>query len=254
MGRKAITTEEFIEAAKKLHGDTYNYFKTKYTGRLNKVLITCPVHGDFMQWPASHLSGSGCRKCSRSSRAKGLGKFINESVSKFGKKFSYKNVDYRNAHCKVILECSIHGEFEIIARKHLQSPTGCPSCAKTGFNPHAPQATFYVFNVIGERSFVKFGITGKLNDRLATHRRNLKLHDLRISGGVLCLHFSAKMVQKLEAHIKSSIVVERSDIKGFKTEVTTCVPKEELLMLCKYWLTSNDVAFIVTELKNKELV
>jgi hypothetical protein len=58
-----LTTEEFIEKAKKVHGDKYDYSKTIYTIAHNKVIITCPKHGDFEQEASSHLCGKGCPLC-----------------------------------------------------------------------------------------------------------------------------------------------------------------------------------------------
>ena len=61
-------TEEFITAAKKFHGDTYDYSKTVYKGVHSKVLITCPKHGDFEQTANTHKRGGKCRKCSYQDR------------------------------------------------------------------------------------------------------------------------------------------------------------------------------------------
>jgi Zn finger protein HypA/HybF involved in hydrogenase expression len=63
-GMYGKTTEEFIRDAKKVHGDKYSYFKTKYIGALDKVTITCPKHGDFQQQASNHLCKSGCPSCS----------------------------------------------------------------------------------------------------------------------------------------------------------------------------------------------
>ena len=41
MGKK-ITTEEFIEKAKAVHGDRYAYEKVVYINSGTKVIITCP--------------------------------------------------------------------------------------------------------------------------------------------------------------------------------------------------------------------
>ena len=57
------TTDEWIKKARKVHGDKYLYDKVSYNGSDKKVLITCPIHGDFWQEAASHLSGVGCPKC-----------------------------------------------------------------------------------------------------------------------------------------------------------------------------------------------
>ena len=62
---RKISTPEFIEKAKEVHGDKYDYSKVDYKGNKEKVIINCPVHGDFLQAPQSHISQkAGCPKCS----------------------------------------------------------------------------------------------------------------------------------------------------------------------------------------------
>jgi hypothetical protein len=63
MSGKMYTTEEFVARAKAKHGDKYEYDKTTYTGANKKLVITCPVHGDFEQIANAHMKGSGCQKC-----------------------------------------------------------------------------------------------------------------------------------------------------------------------------------------------
>ena len=58
------TTSEFIEKAKKVHGDRYDYSLVEYVGALNKVKIICQLHGEFSQVPSSHCNGTGCKNCS----------------------------------------------------------------------------------------------------------------------------------------------------------------------------------------------
>lgn len=57
------TTEEFIEDARKIHGNKYDYSKTVYEKGVKEVVITCPIHGDFKQIAYYHLNGNGCQKC-----------------------------------------------------------------------------------------------------------------------------------------------------------------------------------------------
>jgi len=57
------TTEEFINNAKKVHGDKYDYSLVDYIGALNKIKIICPIHGIFEQAPSNHLSGNKCYMC-----------------------------------------------------------------------------------------------------------------------------------------------------------------------------------------------
>ena len=61
---KKLTTEEFIEKAKKIHGDKYNYSKVEYYDSYTKVCIICPEHGEFWQQPRVHLNGGRCSICS----------------------------------------------------------------------------------------------------------------------------------------------------------------------------------------------
>lgn len=61
--RKKLTTEEFIRRAREVHGDKYDYSKTRYVNAHTKVCIICPEHGEFWQNPSSHLKGMGCKKC-----------------------------------------------------------------------------------------------------------------------------------------------------------------------------------------------
>jgi hypothetical protein len=62
-GRKQLTKEEFIQKAREVHGDKYDYSKVEYVNKNTKVKIICPIHGEFEQEPNSHLEGKGCPNC-----------------------------------------------------------------------------------------------------------------------------------------------------------------------------------------------
>lgn len=58
--------EYFIEKAKKVHGDKYDYSKVDYKKANVKVTIICKTCGkEFMQTPNSHLDGHGCHDCAK---------------------------------------------------------------------------------------------------------------------------------------------------------------------------------------------
>lgn len=61
---KTCTTQKFVEKAKKMHGDKYNYSLVHYERSSEKVPIICPIHGIFYQTPNNHLKGCGCPLCS----------------------------------------------------------------------------------------------------------------------------------------------------------------------------------------------
>ena len=65
-GNRKLTKEKFIEEARKIHGDKYDYSKVEYKNIDTKVCIICPKHGEFWQTPSHHISGRGCPKCKMS--------------------------------------------------------------------------------------------------------------------------------------------------------------------------------------------
>lgn len=62
---KLSNTEKFTQKARLIHGNLYDYSKINYISAKNKITITCPIHGDFVQTPSDHLSGNGCKKCTK---------------------------------------------------------------------------------------------------------------------------------------------------------------------------------------------
>lgn len=63
-GNKRKDTEQCIEDFKKVHENTYDYSKVRYSNNKCKVEIICREHGSFFQTPNDHLDGKGCPKCS----------------------------------------------------------------------------------------------------------------------------------------------------------------------------------------------
>lgn len=60
-----ILKHNFIKKAKEKFGDKFDYSKVDYKGSRIKVIIICPIHGEFEIRPEGHLkSVTGCPKCS----------------------------------------------------------------------------------------------------------------------------------------------------------------------------------------------
>ena len=62
---KRYTRQEFIERANEKHSSFYSYDKLIYTTATDKIIVTCPKHGDFKILPSGHLQGTGCSLCGR---------------------------------------------------------------------------------------------------------------------------------------------------------------------------------------------
>ena len=120
------TTEEFINDAKKIHGDKYDYNLVDYKNNDAKIKIICQKHGIFEQKSGSHLK-YGCKKCSAENFTKSTDKFIIESKKIHCNKYDYSLTTYINALTKVKIICNIHGEFEQTPNSHLRG-IGCDKC------------------------------------------------------------------------------------------------------------------------------
>lgn len=126
-------TQVFIEKAKKIHGDKYDYSKTVYINGDQAVCIICPKHGEFWQKPRVHLRGRGCRQCWIDSASKKRADTVEEFIEKAREihegKYDYSKVVYKNAGTKVTIICPTHGEFEQTPNSHL-SGNGCIFCGR----------------------------------------------------------------------------------------------------------------------------
>ena len=129
--RKAFSMgrENFIEKAKLIHGEKYNYDKVEYTNNRKKVCITCPEHGDFWQSPDKHLQGRGCPKCCRKNRKYTLEEFIKKANEIHKGKYDYSKVNYIDNKTRICIICPEHGEFWQTPTAHL-SGSGCKYCKK----------------------------------------------------------------------------------------------------------------------------
>ncbi len=78
--RFKLTHEEFLAKAIRIHGDTYDYSKTKYVLGNENVIIICKKHGEFLQKPYSHLKGKGCTKCGLSRGEKAICSWIKSQM------------------------------------------------------------------------------------------------------------------------------------------------------------------------------
>ena len=127
INNKILPSEQFIEKAKEVHGNKYDYSNVIYIGMHDKVIIICPEHGEFKQEPNSHIYGSGCPKCNNNSLT--LKQFIQKAKTIHGDRYDYSKVEYINYYTKVIILCPEHGEFEQTPNCHLAG-SGCSECIK----------------------------------------------------------------------------------------------------------------------------
>jgi len=133
---KKLTTERFIEKAKEVHGELYDYSLAEYKGAFVKVKIGCPEHGVWEQMATNHLSGYGCPN-----RSHGSGTRVNTTKESFIVRaklvhkdyYDYSIVNYKGSQEKVKIICPEHGVFEQKATRHIQG-SGCPDYSHKKFD------------------------------------------------------------------------------------------------------------------------
>lgn len=87
--------EEFIEKARKIHNNKYDYSLVDYKGINDEVQIICPVHGKFPQKPKHHLCGSGCSKCNSSKGEIAIRIFLIENKIEFEEQKRFADCKYK---------------------------------------------------------------------------------------------------------------------------------------------------------------
>ena len=127
------TKISFINKAREVHGDKYDYSLVNYINSQTKVAIICHEkdalgneHGVFWQKPYSHLQGFRCPRCNGRNRT--TEEWIAEAKTIYPEgKYSFGKTNYTHARDKVIVTCSEHGDFLTLSRDFLRGH-GCPKC------------------------------------------------------------------------------------------------------------------------------
>jgi hypothetical protein len=119
----------FIEKAKKVHGDRYDYSKVVYKDAHSKVTIICPEHGEFILSPRHHYDGQGCPGCAQKKRwEESKIRFIERSKNLWDGKYCYSKVEWEGHHTPVTIICPEHGEFKQKPKYHIEKKEGCKQC------------------------------------------------------------------------------------------------------------------------------
>jgi hypothetical protein len=132
---RRITQAEFIERAKLVHGNRFDYSETYYVRMAIPILIGCRKHGSFTHLPQPHLLGLiGCGQCNgQTSITKEV--FIARSRKAHG----HLALDYGRVKQffgggikdqMVTLTCNQHQiKFQQSAWQNLKGQNGCWKCA-----------------------------------------------------------------------------------------------------------------------------
>lgn len=122
------TTSSYIEKAKIIHNNKFDYSKVVYTSSHSKVKIICPYHGEFEQRACDHINQQqGCPTCSHNIPWTHE-QYSLKSNNLYGDKFEIVT-EYIGMKHPLTLRCKIHGEFTVKkAETHLKHSGACPEC------------------------------------------------------------------------------------------------------------------------------
>lgn len=122
------TKQSFIQEAKEIHGDKYNYDGVNLKNCKTPVNIFCSIHGFFSQSPEKHTKRrQGCPKCiGRLSQQER----INEANEIHNFLYDYSKVNLILMKGKVEIICKQHGSFWQTFANHINHKHGCPICAR----------------------------------------------------------------------------------------------------------------------------
>ena len=119
---------KLIEKCKLIHKNKYDYSKSVYLGNRKKIIIICPIHGDFLMTPFNHcISKQGCKYCNYILTTDD---FIKRSNKMHKNRYDYSKSVYCNDRVKIEIICKKHGSFFQRPSSHYTG-NGCPTCRQS---------------------------------------------------------------------------------------------------------------------------
>ena len=115
-----FSNEDFVKKAIEIHGDKYDYSKSSYSKMIDKLIIICPFHGEFLQTPSNHITHKqGCNLCINKTETKLyeiMKKIFPNLISQFKqewcKKKKFLPFDFCIPEYKIIIELDGRQHFQ----------------------------------------------------------------------------------------------------------------------------------------------
>ncbi len=120
----------------------------------------------------------------------------------------------RGSGSRLLWECDAgHRWRATVSARAGGDRTGCPSCAKFGFDPNSEAWIYFLEN--DQSGYQQIGITNKLKNRLDDHRRKgFELIEVRgPMEGLLAKQLERQMLRMLK--VKSAQFINKMDVKSF---------------------------------------
>lgn len=166
-GNRRYTKQERVDKINSIPNIKFiRWFNDEFIGNKSRAVIKCLIDGFEWDAPLNHLANgnSGCHKCRAREAGVRYRSNDNEVIRKIN---SMPNIEfvgfvdgYRNNNSKATIRCKTDGfEWSAIIKNLLHNESGCPSCAKTGYDPSKTGTLYALRSECGR--YVKVGISNK---------------------------------------------------------------------------------------------
>ena len=221
---KKLTTKQFIDKAKQVHNNKYDYSKTIYKNAHTKTIIICKKHGEFKQNPNNHLHNNGCSICANNIRLT-TKQFINKANKVHNNKYDYSKTIYKTSIIKIKIICKKHGGFLQTPNSHLCGQ-GCPKCDKSyklTIENFITKANKIHNNKYDYSKTIYKNTKIKIEIICLKHGRFLQIpsNHLKEHGCPKCNHITSKSETKWldELEKKNNIIIERNITIRIKNKI-----------------------------------
>lgn len=210
---KRLTTQQFIDKARALHGDKFDYSITEYVNATTKLKIICTEHGEQEMLPQhhTHIKSYGCPICGKQAINNHKQFTTEEFISKISniKGLSFEKTIYRTKRKKVIVTCNIHGDY-ITNAEVLLKGCGCPKCKSS-------EGEKIIRLILESRNIIVLEQLGFSECRANNNRR--LLFDFYLPEKNLCIEFDGKQHFKSIAYWGGDLgLIKRQNYDKIKTE------------------------------------
>jgi len=130
--RREKAEKSFIDKARTIHGEKFDYSKVEYIDSRTPIKIICIVHGEFTQSPAKHTTSKyACNKCQLESKKTDYQSFAKQALHIHQGRYVYEPYSNKRKDEKIRIFCIEHNcYFEQEIRFHLKGHIGCKQCLK----------------------------------------------------------------------------------------------------------------------------
>lgn len=222
------TTEHFIQDARKIWNNKYDYSISKYTFADSLIKIRCIKHNHiFTQNANQHLRGhEGCEYCKSENRSKFQLKTTEQFIQnannvwdKINKKFGtnylydYTKVNYIGNQNIIIIKCLKHNiEFSQNPHGHLQGHCGCPKC-KEPYQTSKIEKELLNFIKLETNIFENIHIIENYRDSINKQELDIYIPELKIGIEFDGLYWHSEEFKSPKYHIEKTNYFENQGIQ-----------------------------------------